>query len=84
MRPPATGDDDGDDVPRPLNRLAVVGLVVGGVTGVAGVFALPTLRSQGLSFEAAMVVVAVTEFSAALLAGYSAMRLYGAAEAAEG
>jgi hypothetical protein len=63
-------------VPPALNRLAVVGVVVAALVAAGALFALPALRNAGLSFRAGFVLVSGVEFVAALVSGYSALRLY--------
>lgn len=69
------GTDD-DDYPASLNRGAVVALVGATIVAVVGLFALPTLRSAGLTFREAFAIVGVAEFGAAVVAGVAAYHLY--------
>jgi len=66
----------GNDYPNSLNRLAVVGLVLGAAVAMAGLFALPTLESLGFAFRQAFLVVGVAEFAAAVVVGTAAYHLY--------
>lgn len=66
----------GRDYPASLNRLAVVGLVVGTAVAMLGLFALPTLESMGLGFREAFLIVGVAEFAAAVVVGAAAYNLY--------
>lgn len=68
--------DDRFRKPRPLNVLAVIGVVAFTLLAAVGLFALPMLREMGFSFLTAFVLVSAVEFVAALGAGLSAYRLY--------
>lgn len=65
-----------NDYPSSLNRLAVVGLVLGAAVAMAGLFALPALESLGLAFREAFVVIGVVEFVSAVVVGTAAYHLY--------
>jgi hypothetical protein len=60
---------------RPLNRLAVVGLVVSTLVAIVGLFALPALTANGLSFGQAFWSLVAIEFLAALGVAVSVLRL---------
>jgi hypothetical protein len=60
---------------QPLNRLAVAGLVASTLVAIVGLFALPTLRANGLSFGAAFWSLVALEFVAALGVAVSVLRL---------
>lgn len=71
------GPDDG--APPPLNRLAVVGLVLFGAVGFLALFAAPLIQQVlQTEFLTAFWIVSVVEFVAAVGAGISAYWLYGA------
>jgi ABC-type transport system involved in cytochrome c biogenesis permease subunit len=69
-------ENDESEFPASLNRLAVVAFVAAGLVAIVALFALPTLRSMGLSFNQAFLVVGVVEFGSALVAGAAAMRFF--------
>ena len=60
---------------RPLNRLAVAGLVLSTLVAIVGLFALPTLRANGLSFGQAFWALVALEFFAAVGVAVSVLRL---------
>jgi hypothetical protein len=64
------------EFPASLNRLAVVAFVAAALVAMVTLFVLPTLRSMGLSFNQAFLVVAVVEFGSAVVAGAAAMHFY--------
>ncbi|AAG19773.1 MULTISPECIES: hypothetical protein [Halobacterium] len=84
MSPPlglvlARSRDDGDadgDFPASLNRLAVVALAGAALVGAAGLFAVPFLRSFGMTFWEAFTVVGVSEFVSAIVAALAGYHLY--------
>jgi hypothetical protein len=57
------GDEAYDD-PESLNRLSLVGLVVFGLLGVGGLFALPALQSTGVGFYRGFWILAAVELIA--------------------
>jgi len=63
-------------VPPALNRLAVLGLLVGALVAAVALFALPALRNAGLNFREAFVLVSAVEFVTALACGYFALHVY--------
>jgi hypothetical protein len=63
--------------PEPLNRWAVVGLVVSVLVAVGGLFALPSLLSQGITFNAAFWFLCAVEFVAAVGVAYFVLNLHG-------
>jgi hypothetical protein len=69
-----------DEFPASLNVLAVLGFAVAAVVAAVGLFALPVLRSFGLSFREAFLVVGLSEFAAAVVAAVSAYHFYSRQE----
>lgn len=67
---------DEPDTPAVLNVWAAVGLAVSFIVGVSGLFVLPWLRSQGLSFTVAFVGVLFVELVAVLGVTFFALNLY--------
>lgn len=61
--------------PAPLNTLSVVGLVVFGLLGVAGLFGLPALQARGVGFYTGFWLVAAVELVAALGVAASVLTL---------
>ena len=64
------------DTPAVLNIWAAVGLAVSFLVGAGGLFVLPWLRTQGLSFGDAFVSVLFVELFAALGVTFFALNLY--------
>lgn len=60
---------------QPLNRLAVAGLVASTLVAIVGLFALPTLTANGLTFGQAFWSLVALEFLAALGVAVSVLRL---------
>ncbi|RCU46617.1 hypothetical protein DU504_04430 [Haloplanus salinus] len=67
---------DEPSYPASLNVRAVVAFVAAAGLGMVTLFALPTLRSTGLTFREAFLIVGVVEFGAAVVAGAAAMNFY--------
>ncbi|MFB6304840.1 MAG: hypothetical protein ABEH47_06715 [Haloferacaceae archaeon] len=63
--------------PEPLNVYSVVGLVVFGLLGVAGLFALPALRARGVGFYTGFWLLAAVELVAAFGVAASVLTLRG-------
>jgi hypothetical protein len=70
-------DHDGtrDDDPRPLDRTSIAGLAASVALATTGLFALPPLRSLGLSFVEAFWATMAIEFVALVGVVASVLRL---------
>lgn len=64
-----------DDDPRPLDRTSIAGLVASVTLAAIGLFALPPLRSLGLSFMEAFWATMAIEFVALVGVVASVLRL---------
>lgn len=64
-----------DDDPRPLDRTSIAGLVASVALAVVGLFALPPLRSLGLSFMEAFWATMAIELVALIGVVASVLRL---------
>lgn len=62
--------------PAPLNRWAVAGLIVSVLVAVSGLFVLPSLLDQGLTFNAAFWFLCGLEFVAAIGVAYFTLNLH--------
>lgn len=70
-----TDEEYGD--PEPLNRLSLVGLVVFGLLGAGGLFALPALRSAGVGFYQGFWLLVAVELIAAFGIAASVLTMHG-------
>ena len=63
--------------PDPLARLSLVGLVVFGLRGAGGLFALPALRSAGVGFYQGFWLLVAVELIAAFGIAASVLTMHG-------
>ena len=72
----ADGEPPAAEMPRQLNRRSLAALIVSVALAAVGLFALPPLRAQGLSFMEAFWTTIAIEFVALVGVVLSVMTLY--------